>query len=358
MPAADRVILLAGGGTGGSVSPLLAVAASLRRQAPTVRCVFVGTRRGPEERLVRAAGLPFEAIPAGKLRRYWSGQNFVDVGRVAAGLVAAWRLLTRLRPAAVVSAGGFVAVPVVWTAWVRRIPVLVHQPDLRAGLANRLSAPFARRITVAFDASARSFDARKILVTGNPIRSAVLRGDRQRAHRTFALRADRPTVLCLGGGTGARGLNQLFVSAIGPLLTRVQVVHLTGEGRGVEQPRDATYHALAFLTDTLPDAFAAADVAVSRAGLGALSELAALGVPTAVVPMPGSHQEINARFFADQGAVLTVEQAAGPGALRQVIERLLDDTALRTRLAERSRALVPADAADAVAREVLKLSAP
>ncbi|MBI4142622.1 glycosyltransferase [Candidatus Uhrbacteria bacterium] len=175
-------ILLVGGGTLGSVTPLLAVAEELQRQktvSDTVSekvsdTVFWGTRMGPERVLVEAMGIPFRSIPAGKLRRYWDARNLFDLFVVKWAFWVALVRLIRWRSSVVVGAGSFVQVPVLWAAWVLRIPIVIHQQDVRPGLANRLVAPFARAITATFPETARMFRGRPVTVVGNPVRRAVL----------------------------------------------------------------------------------------------------------------------------------------------------------------------------------------
>lgn len=351
-PSASPTIVLAGGGTGGSLTPLLAVASALRRHDARTRCFFLCTTAAIDARLLQASGWAFQAIPAGKLRRYADWRNVTDVGRIIAGFAQARACLRRERAAAVVTAGSFVGVPVAWAAWTRHIPVLVHQQDLTLGLANRLCAPVARRLTVAFSELRDIFGTRSARVTGNPIRPELFSGQRDRGLHAFGFSTERPTLLCLGGGTGARALNALFLQAIEPLRLRVQVVHSTGEGKSVPAANNEHYRALPFLSAELPDALAMADIVVTRAGLGTLSELSALGKTAIIVPIPESHQEANARFWTAAGAAVAVDQAAGPMPLRAAITELLADPGRRQTLGTRASTLIPRDAADALAQEI------
>src|SRR4051794_41113645 len=283
-------VLLAGGGSGGSVTPLLAVAAELRQRLPGTAFLFVGTRDGPERSLALAEGLPYVSVPAGKLRRYWDVQNVFDVGRIGAGLLESLTVVRRFRPTVALGAGGFASVPPLVAASLLRVPVITHQQDVEPGLANRLLIPFATRITVSLPASLPHFPRDRAMVIGNPVRPAVLSGSAERAIARFGLERGLPTVLVTGGGTGALALNRLVAASVPALAEFCQVIHLTGRGRGVEPvSRASRYHAFELLTDAMPDALAVADLVVARAGLGTFTELAALGKPALIVPLPGSH---------------------------------------------------------------------
>ncbi|MEK9151858.1 MAG: glycosyltransferase, partial [Patescibacteria group bacterium] len=207
------VIVLTGGGTLGPVTPLLAVAEELKKLRPDATFHWIGTFSGPERGLVEAAGMPFSAIRSGKLRRYFSLQNLVDHARLMLGIGDALKVLGRLRPAAVVSAGGFVAVPVAWAAALLGIPVHVHQLDLRPGLANRLTAPFAKSISVGFEELVGRF-GRRAVWTGNPVRSSILKGSADEGRRLFGVSKDAPVLLVLGGGTGSAVVNSLVAGSL------------------------------------------------------------------------------------------------------------------------------------------------
>ncbi|HTW96260.1 MAG TPA: glycosyltransferase, partial [Candidatus Methylomirabilis sp.] len=212
-----KKILLTGGGTAGSVSPLLAIAEDLRAQGG-FDFLFVGTKNGIEKQMVKEARIPYRSVAAGKLRRYFDWRNFVDVFKIKLGFWQAFFLMIKERPDLVMAAGGFVAVPVVWAAWLLRVPVIIHQMDIRPGLANKLMAPFARVITVTFEKSLADYGA-KAIFTGNPIKKSLramryaLREDdfkkREAAVRRFGLKSGLPVIFVVGGGTGAEGINKL-----------------------------------------------------------------------------------------------------------------------------------------------------
>lgn len=345
-------VLFTGGGTLGSVTPLLAVAEAYEAQDKDVEFVWVGTDTGPEFDLVDELGIPFFTVSSGKFRRYFSVKNFSDLFRIVAGFFQSIALLRRLRPDVVISAGGFVAVPVIWAAGLLKMRVHVHQQDIRPGLANRLCLPFATSVSVAFEKSLEDYAEYEPVWTGNPVRKAMFDGDEGEAIREFGLEEGVPTVLVLGGGTGAASLNALVVGAAGDITGSAQIVHVTGKGKGGESDVSMSrYHAVEFLTDAMKHAYAVADLVVTRAGMGTLTELVALGKPTIIIPMPNSHQEENADFFAVHGKIPVLEEGDldSVGLADRIKTTLTDAEGLRN-MTEGMRALTLSDAAERVIR--------
>lgn len=356
MKAAFRV-LLAGGGSGGSATPVLAVAQALRQLRPETEFLYMGTRGGPEARLARAQGLQYAGITTGKLRRYWDVQNLVDPAKVLFGVGQAYALARRFRPSVAFAAGGFASVPPIIAARAAGARALIHQQDVEPGLANRLLVPFARRVTLTMASSRGHFPADRGIVTGNPVRQEILAARPEHAIEALALEPTTKLVVCTGGGTGALGLNRLVAAAVPYLVAECQVVHLTGSDRGVTTPpRSARYRRSEFLVDEMPHLLAAADVVVSRAGMGTLTELAALRKAALVVPMPRSHQCANARAFEALGAIEVAEQErlSGEGLAARVLSLLRDDER-REQLGAALAASMPRDAARRIADELIAL---
>ncbi|MBV8719204.1 MAG: UDP-N-acetylglucosamine--N-acetylmuramyl-(pentapeptide) pyrophosphoryl-undecaprenol N-acetylglucosamine transferase [Chloroflexi bacterium] len=348
-------VLLAGGGSGGSATPVLAVAQALRRHLPDVELLYVGTRDGPEAQLAAAHQIPFVSVQSGKLRRYWDLQNLTDPFRVIAGIGQAYAVARRFRPQVAMAAGGFAAVPPMVAARLVGARTLIHQQDVQPGLANRLLVPVADRITVSLASSLGHFPRNRTTVTGNPVREEILHADATLAYSLLRLEPEVPLVVVTGGGTGALGLNRIVATAAPQLVAHAQVVHLTGKGRGVPRETDSRkYTQVEFLVDEMPHLLAAATVVVSRAGMGTLTELAALAKATIVVPMPGSHQWANAAAFARMGAVEVADQSAlTPERLAERVVGLLNDKARRGQLGRALAASMPRDAADRIALELL-----
>ncbi len=353
-----RHILLTGGGTGGSVTPLLAIAEQLRQHDPALEFLFIGSSAGPEASLCEAAGVPFQAIPAGKWRRYWSWKNLTDIANLYRAWQAARRIVHRWPPDVVVAAGSFVAVPVVWAARRTGSRVLIHQQDVRPGLANRLMAPAADRITVAFEKSLHAFSGRKVLLTGNPARPEMLHGSVVEARKFFQLEPGVPTLLVVGGGTGSQALNVLISGAAFRLVQHWQVIHVVGNRATMPALQNRRYHQYPFLTWEYPHALAAADLVITRAGLGAMTDLAALRKPAIFVPLPGTHQLDNARVIDQLKAGLVVPQAKlTEQHLWEVLENFRRDPTLGRQWGENIGRLDRPEALTKISQEIIRLAA-
>lgn len=357
-------ILFSGGGTLGSVTPLLAAAEEFKKRGPH-EFLWLGTSTGPERFLVEEWGICFRAIRSGKWRRYFSWRNLFDPFQIFFGCAQAlWRII-RFHPDAVMTAGSFAAVPVAFAAALLRVPLFVHQQDLRWGIANRLMRPFARRITVNFDENFAALPPalrERAQIIGNPVREAIRNlasspEDRPLKFSKFNLDSARPVLVALGGGTGAAALNDIVAQAVPALAEVCQILHLTGKEKRVKVPSgdwERSYHWQAFLTKEMADVFAVADLVITRAGLGTLTELAAIGKPIIIVPMPDTHQEENARYFADKGAAVLLDQKTlTPELLARVVREILASSEARKRLSEKIRALANPKAAEEMADVVI-----
>lgn len=334
-------VLLAGGGSGGSSAPVLAVAQELRNRREC-EFLYVGTSGGPELELVSRMGIPFRSVQTGKLRRYWSWQNLLDLFRIPLGLTQSLAAVAEFRPHLAFAAGGFAAVPPLLAASLLKVPTVIHQQDVEPGLANKILSPFATAVTVTFPSSLAHFPASKTTVTGNPVRREILSGTREEARRLFGLREKLPVVLVTGGGTGALGLNRLVASAAQLLASNCQILHITGKGKGVDlQGPVPNYQQREFLAEGMGHALVAADLVVSRAGLSTLTELAALGKPSILIPMPRSHQNANAEVFSKAHASLVLQESELDGAkLAEEILSILRDKGRLEAMSERARAVM------------------
>lgn len=297
-------IVLTGGGTAGHVTPNIALLPHLQRAGCEIH--YLGTAAGIERSLIEREGIPFHAISAGKLRRYLSAENARDVLRIAKGFGQSLALLRRLRPDMVFSKGGFVSCPVVWAAWLLRVPVVVHESDLTPGLANRLSIPFAVKVCHAFPETARYLPRDKAVLTGIPVREGLLRGNAGKGRAICGLDAGKPAILVIGGSLGAEALNKAIGAALDSLLPEFNIIHIRGRGKidgsltGIHGYRQYEY-----VYDELPHFMALADLVVSRAGATTLFELLALKKPNLLVPLSRAasrgDQIDNARSFARRG---------------------------------------------------------
>jgi UDP-N-acetylglucosamine--N-acetylmuramyl-(pentapeptide) pyrophosphoryl-undecaprenol N-acetylglucosamine transferase len=351
-PSPAPKFLIAAGGTAGHVLPALAVAEALGRRDAFV--TLAGRPDSVEQRLAAQAGLEFDAFRVEGIPRKPSLRAVGAVVRAAVAPAACLRILRRRRPDAVLGAGGYVGGPMVLAAGTLRIPAALTEADAHLGLANRLAAPFAKRVFCAFPIE--GLNGPKYEVVGRPIPDRSRVPDRNAAREAFGLPADGPVVLVFGGSQGSRRLNEAALEAFaqeGPA-----VLHLAGErdyAELVPRARRPEYRLLAF-TDEFGAALAAADLVVARAG-GSVWEVAAAGKPALLVPYPhatANHQEKNARYFERGGGAVVVRESELD--LRRQVGGLLADPARLEEMAQAMRALAKPDAAEVVAEELMSLA--
>lgn len=348
MPKSHKTkIIFSGGGTLGPVTPLLAVHEVIAEAYPDADFLWVGTKKGPEKTLVEQAGMPFVTLSSGKFRRYLSIWNVIDIGRIIVGFFQSLRLIWKEKPSMCISAGGFISVPLHWAAWLFGVPTWIHQQDLQVGLANRIMAPAAKQITTAIEAQVRYFSRRKTKWLGNPVRREIMEGDKKKAIAQFTLEKDIPVIFATGGGTGSLRVNQLIVESIPHLEVVAQVIHLSGKDRPKELVERATktfpdrYQSYQFFTHEMKQAYAAADIVISRGGFGTLTEIAALGKIAIIIPKPG-HQVQNVKFLEKQGAVIYVNERTSDGNyLAKVVKQLLENTTKQKQLQRALQRLLP-----------------
>ena len=316
---------------------------------------FAGSPDRVESRLVPEAGFELDTFAVSGIPRRIGLGLVRSLSQAIRAPFACNRILSRRRPDVVLGGGGYVAGPMVLAARLRGIPAALTEADAHLGLANRLAAPFARRVFLAYAIEGRS--GPKYQVVGRPIPTAHLGASKEDGRALFGLATDRPVLAVFGGLAGAQALNEFAVAAFGE--RGPAVLHVSGERdygavRARAQRED---YVLVPSTDHFGAALAAAELAISRAG-GTVWELAAAGTPAILVPYPhatGDHQTLNARYFADGGGAIVVDQSelAGVPAL---VGELLDDPARLSRMSDAMKALAKPDAADVVADELLALA--
>ena len=347
-------ILLSGGGTLGPVTPLLAIQDIIKRNFPDAEFVWVGTKSGPEKELVEKRGIEFVTIASGKLRRYISIWNIADIFRIFIGLFQSIKIIWRENPNFCVSAGGFISVPVHWATWLMNVPAWIHQQDVVVGLSNKLMSPFATVITTAL----AKFNKQKTFWLGNPVRQEILTGSKERAFQRFNLKSGLPVVFATGGGTGSMRVNQLIIQAVPELKDVCQIIHLSGK----ERPQDLVdravqhfseyYQTHQFFSEPMADAYAVADLVISRGGFGTISELAALSKPAILIPKPG-HQEENVGFLAEAGAAVLVDERTADGNyLAKIIKELLSDSVHLRQMGAQLQKMLPVAREEDVVRVV------
>lgn len=278
-----RTIVFTGGGTAGHVLPAKPIIDQFQDRGDHI--LFIGSNTGLEQRLVADWGVEFKNITTGKLRRYLSVRNLVDAFRVPIGVIQAWLLLVKDKPQAVFSKGGYVAFPVVFAAWLLRIPVVAHESDLSPGLATRLCSPFVRTQCVTF-AQTRT-RAKRTVVTGTPVRAELLAGDEARARIWLNLTSSRKILLVVGGSLGAEAINRVIHACIDDLAREFVVIHVCGKGNVEEGLRTIeNYFQFEYIDEQWGDVLALADIVVSRSGANALFEFLTLGKPNVLIPLP------------------------------------------------------------------------
>lgn len=304
-------IVLTGGGTAGHVTPHLAIIPRLLKEGWEIH--YIGSETGIEKELIESVeGVTYHAIKTGKLRRYFSIKNFSDPFRVLAGAAQSIALLKKLKPNVVFSKGGYVSVPVVYAAAINRIPVIIHESDMTSGLANKLSLPFAKELLCTFPETAKEV-GKKALYIGAPIRDELLNGRRERGMKLFGFNDNRPVLMVVGGSLGAQAVNRAVRGALTELTKCFQVLHICGNGN-VDGKYEGMkgYVQVQYLKEEMADAYACADVVISRAGSNTICELLALRKPTLLIPYPSTasrgDQEVNAQSFERRGFSRVLEQ--------------------------------------------------
>lgn len=318
-------ILFTGGGTAGHILPNIAVIEELRERFADrgVDILYVGSHRGPERELCEKYVVDFQAISTGKLRRYFAWENFIDPFRVIKGCFDALGIVWKWKPNVVMSKGGFVSVPVVFAAWVLRVPVVLHEADVSMGLSNRVCARFAKVVCVSWEKTVQELEkkwccgddakkmvSKKVLFTGMPVRRELMSGVREKGLRFLGFDGKKPILLVMGGSLGAKNVNRLVRNVVPDLLKIYDVVHLTGEidSTGVTDGKSSImgYRAFPYLYRELFDVYACTSVVVSRAGASSIAELSSLGLPCIFIPLSATQsrgdQIVNANVLYEAGA--------------------------------------------------------
>lgn len=318
-------ILFTGGGTAGHIYPIIAIAREIRKSHPGegIEFFYIGPKDKFAAELFSQDGIKVKTVLAGKIRRYFSFQNILDVLKTPLGFIQAFYHIFVLSPDIIFSKGGYGSLPAVLAGWLLWVPIFLHESDIYPGLANQIAGRFALEIFTAFPAErVGRFPIRKIFSAGNPLRTELFKGDKKEAKKNLKIAGEKPVLFILGGSQGAQRLNDVILLVLDDILGSFEVIHQTGR-ENIEQVKIEAgvvikdnvkkyYHPVSFLNDAdLANAFAAADLVISRAGAGSIFEIAALGKPSILVPLPNSaqnHQLNNAYAFAEDGAAIVMEE--------------------------------------------------
>lgn len=304
-------IILTGGGTAGHVTPNIALLPRLKELGYDIQ--YIGSYTGIEKELIEPFGIPYHGISSGKLRRYFSVQNFTDPFRVLKGFREAHKLIRQLKPDVIFSKGGFVSVPVVLAGKRCKVPVIIHESDMTPGLANKIAIPSAAKVCCNFPETLKSLPEGKAVLTGSPIRQELLSGNKIAAMDMCHFTSDKPVILVIGGSLGAVAVNNAVREALPELLKDFQIIHLCGKGKMDESLKDVEgYCQFEYIKNELRNLFALADIVISRAGANAICELLALHKPNLLIPLSVNasrgDQILNARSFERQGFSLVLEE--------------------------------------------------
>lgn len=360
--------LLAGGGTGGHIYPALTIAESLREIDPDATFLYVGTARGRESEVVPQAGLPFETVTSGGFVNLGLAEKIAGVARVARGVGEATSIVSRFRPDIIIGTGGFVCGPIYLAALLKRRPLVIQEQNAFPGVANRIAARWARAVFVPFEEARAIFPrGARLHLAGNPVRREVTRADGMEGRRAYGFDPADQVLLISGGSGGARDFNLAVVRAVQQLLPerpRLQVLHMTGEryhqqvleayGGPIERVRVVPY------IHNMPDAMAAAELGIFRAGAMTLAEVAVRGLPSILIPSPNvthNHQEWNARSFEQKGAAVVLPEAdLAEGALAQSAAALLDDQSRRAAIRQALLAVAEPEASRRIAEMIARIA--
>ncbi|MDW7679315.1 MAG: undecaprenyldiphospho-muramoylpentapeptide beta-N-acetylglucosaminyltransferase [bacterium] len=359
-------IVISGGGTGGHVYPGIAIAGELKCRLSDCEIVFVGVRHRIEEKIVPREGYRLKTIHIQYLTRKLSPKILSFFFSLIIGLVQSLIFLIRFRPQVVIGTGGYVSGPVLYAAHLLRIPTLIQEQNSYPGITTKLLAPRVNRIHLAFEETIQHLrvkDSSLFRITGNPVRLPREKIDRNLALAKFNLQPDKKTLFLFGGSQGSAALNEALLSALPQLSPEIQLIWQTGESQfeTIKKGCDALPHWIylqPFIYNMI-DAYSAADLALCRAGAITIAELAQMGLPAILVPLPSAaegHQEKNARVLVDANAALMIlQQQLSPKRLSQTISELIFDVNRLDSLSRNCRTFYRENAAAEIADSVIEL---
>lgn len=322
-----KKIVMTGGGTAGHVTPNIALMPSLQKAGYEIS--YIGSKDGIEKGLIEDQKIPYYGISSGKLRRYHSWKNFSDPFKVLKGFFEARHIMGRIKPDVVFSKGGFVSVPVILAAKTKGIPAIIHESDLTPGLANKLAIPAATKVCCNFPETVPYLPSGKAVLTGSPIRQELLHGSKAKGKEFCHFTKDLPVLMIMGGSIGSVYINNAVRECLDDLLKEFQIIHLCGKGN-LDQTlmNKEGYAQFEYISDNLPDLFAAADLMIARAGANSICEILALRKPNILIPLGRNasrgDQILNANSFAKQGfSVVLEEENVSSDTLKSTIKDVM-----------------------------------
>lgn len=304
-------ILFTGGGTAGHVIVNLALIPHYKQAGWEID--YIGSYEGIERDLIEPIeGVTYHPISTGKLRRYMSIENVKDPFKVLKGTLQAFRIIGKRKPAVIFSKGGFVSVPVVIAAKLRRVPTIIHESDYTPGLANKLSIPFAQKVLATFEETLQYLPEQKREHVGAVIREELFKGKREEGLEVTGLTGKKPILLVMGGSGGSEKINETVRESLNKLLEHFQIVHICGQGKVDASYEQAGYVQFEYVHDELKDIFALSDYVLSRAGSNAIYEFLSLRIPMLLIPLSleasRGDQIVNANSFKEKGFARVLEE--------------------------------------------------
>lgn len=365
-------IIISGGGTGGHIYPAITIYKELAELEPDAEFLYVGTKEGLEASLVPKEGIPFETLPVEGLQRRLSLQTVKALGKSAGSMLKAVYLINKFKPDVVIGTGGYVCGPILLAAALRKIPTLIQEQNVIAGITNRILGKFVDIVAVGYADAAKSFtESKRVIWTGNPVRPEVLVDTREEGRDFFDLQDDEFTVLIAGGSRGARSINTAMIEVHRHFKNtpKLKLIHVTGQkeypsvmeklGLSEGSQFGSTSLILPYLHE-MPKALAAADLAIFRAGAVGLAELAVRGIPSILIPYPYAaedHQTYNARTLVSAGASrMIVDQVLRSTDLINEIEFFMRNPQELVHMSEAAKSMGKPRAAYDIAKLALSIA--
>jgi len=366
-------ILFTGGGTGGHVYPIIAIKRTLRKKfGQEMEFLYIGPN-GFAADAFKKEEIKCKFILAGKLRRYFSLINFIDLLKIPIGLIQSLWHIFWFMPDIVFSKGGYGSIPIVLASWLYQIPIIIHESDSVPGLASKISAYFAKKIIVSFKEAEKYFPEKKTILLGNPVREELNQGNKEEGKKIFSLSSEKPVLLVIGGSQGAQKINEIILNILPRLLEKCEVIHLCGKKNLKEikinsdkilekfdSNKKSLYHLYPFLEEEgLKHAYASANIIVSRAGAGNIFEIAAIEKPCILIPLSTSasdHQTKNAWALAKiGGAIVLKEKNLTINMLLGAIFGLINDPEKAKKIGEKAKSFYKPETNQKIAEEIVKL---
>lgn len=319
-------IILTGGGSGGHTMPAVAMIKTLKKYFNTINAsleiIYIGSRNGIEKEIIKKEGIKYIAILTGKLRRYFSIKNIFDLFNIVIGLVQSFFIIKKIKPSLLFSTGGFVSVPPVIAAFLNRVPIVIHEQTIDAGLANKIASSFATKIALTFNESSKYFNKNKSILTGIPLRDELFESTKEKAFLKFNFDKDKPVIYFTGGGLGCHILNISALEILDKLLEKTNIIFQTGKLKedyenflklkeDLDSDKKRRFVLFDFINEELADVYAISDLAIARSGAGTVNELTTFKIPAIFIPLAiatNDEQRKNAMTMAEKGGAIIISE--------------------------------------------------